>query len=58
MQVINNPFRVDVVRRNAKTQRTLRNRTDIADIAAGSGQLAADTVCFRQCDNFNILRPE
>ena len=58
VQVVNHPFRVDVARSNAQAQRTLRNRTNIADVATCSGQLAANAVRFWQRNNFNLFCPE
>ena len=40
MQVVDNPFRVDIAGRDVQLQRAFRNRTDVTDIAASSRQLA------------------
>ena len=47
MQVVDNPFRVDLIRGDTQAQRALRHRTDIANITASSRQLAADAIGLR-----------
>ena len=58
MQVVDNPFRVDVAGLNTQLQRTFRHRTDITDIAARSRQQATNAIGFRQRDHFYIFSPE
>ena len=47
MQVVDNPFRVDLIRGDTQAQRALRHRADIANITASGRQLAADAIGLR-----------
>ncbi|MNI35070.1 hypothetical protein D3C73_890810 [compost metagenome] len=58
VKIVDHPFRVDVAGSNVQLQRTFRYRADVPDIAAGSRQLATNTVGFWQRNDFNFFGPE
>ena len=58
VQIIQHAFRVEFICRNIQTQRALRNRTNVADVAARRWQLAAYAVCFWQRNHVNFFGPE
>ena len=58
MQIIDNPFRVDLIRGDSQAQRALRHRPDIANITASGRQLAADAIGLRQRDHIDLFGPE
>ena len=46
VQIIQNPFRIEFIRRNIQTERTLRNRANISNVAAPGWQEAANAIGF------------